>query len=186
MHKQDNDSFQSKFNALIELNQANRGALVRSPSPEKLAVFLDRLKDDPTALWYFLTIHRDAALHPLIRYLKWKNSIVAKNKLKAGTITGRPCHCPDQQQLKRSQGQHAIPEFDYKRPAALASSLPSGMKQIVSNTTTSYPTNPDKTNETAANVINANSNREAAVEGHNPCVKKPRLSAEITDRPRHK
>lgn len=73
----DNESFQSKFNALIELNQANRGSLVRSPSTEKLAVFLDRLKDDPTALWYFLTIHRDSILLPLIRYLTWKNSISA-------------------------------------------------------------------------------------------------------------
>lgn len=76
--QQDDASFQSRFNALIELNQANRGALVRSPTPEKLSVFLDRLKDDPTALWYFLTIHRNSILHPLIRFLKWKNAVQAK------------------------------------------------------------------------------------------------------------
>jgi hypothetical protein len=76
---QDNDSFQAKFNALIELNQANRGDLVRSPTREKLAAFLERLSsqhaqhDDayPTALWYFLTIH-DSILHPLVGFLKWK------------------------------------------------------------------------------------------------------------------
>mmetsp|Transcript_11282 Transcript_11282/g.32510 ORF Transcript_11282/g.32510 Transcript_11282/m.32510 type:complete len:578 (+) Transcript_11282:282-2015(+) len=84
----DNESFQSKFNALIELNQANRGALVRSPTSEKLAVFLDRLKDDPTALWYFLTIHRDAILLPLISFLKWKNILIAKKQAAVATTRG--------------------------------------------------------------------------------------------------
>lgn len=75
---QDNDSFQAKFNALIELNQANRGNLVRSPTREKLIVFLEKLSShqnhhelDPTALWYFLTIH-DSILHPLVGFLKFK------------------------------------------------------------------------------------------------------------------
>jgi hypothetical protein len=62
---------------LIELNQANRGDLVRSPTREKLALFLERLQenqsstDDATSLWYFLTIH-DSILHPLVSFLKWK------------------------------------------------------------------------------------------------------------------
>lgn len=74
---QDNDSFQAKFNSLIELNQANRGDLVRSPTREKLATFLERLQDnqngdgDPTTLWYFLTIH-DCILHPLVAFMKFQ------------------------------------------------------------------------------------------------------------------
>jgi hypothetical protein len=73
---QDNESFQAKFNSLIELNQANRGDLVRSPTREKLVTFLERLQDnhadgDPTSLWYFLTIH-DSILHPLVALLKFK------------------------------------------------------------------------------------------------------------------
>ncbi|KAG7370525.1 hypothetical protein IV203_019095 [Nitzschia inconspicua] len=73
----DNESFQAKFNALIELNQANRGDLVRSPTREKLTAFLERLQDsqpdgDPTSLWYFLTIH-DSILHPLVSFLKFKS-----------------------------------------------------------------------------------------------------------------
>ena len=61
---------------------------MRSPTPEKLAVFLDRLKDDPTALWYFLTIHRDSILHPLIRYLKWKHTLEKKISLTSETTRG--------------------------------------------------------------------------------------------------
>jgi len=106
----DNDSFQSRFNALIELNQANRGALVRSPTPEKLAVFLERLKDDPTALWYFLTIHRDSILHPLVRFMKWKNAIEEKNRnntersraVVADSVLSRE----QQQQLLQAHGQN--------------------------------------------------------------------------------
>lgn len=45
---QDNDTYQAKFNSLIELNQANRGDLLRSPTKEKLVVFLEKLRDDPT------------------------------------------------------------------------------------------------------------------------------------------
>ena len=80
---------------MIELNQANRGDLVRSPTRTKLADFLIRLQEnhhigggssgtsvatalrnddgdiDPTSLWYFLTIH-DSILHPLVNFLKWK------------------------------------------------------------------------------------------------------------------
>lgn len=84
---QDNDSFQTKFNALIELNQANRGDLLRHPTLDKLANFLGELNShktaaptgqplpttvtDPTSLWYFLTIH-DTILFPLGNYLQWK------------------------------------------------------------------------------------------------------------------
>jgi len=32
---------------------------------------LDKLKDDPTALWYFLTIH-DSILYPFCRFFQWK------------------------------------------------------------------------------------------------------------------
>jgi len=127
----DNDSFQSRFNALIELNQANRGALVRSPTPEKLAVFLDRLKDDPTALWYFLTIHRDSILHPLIRYLKWKDAIHEKNRVNAGTtrkIVESRGHCRGQQE-QPLQGHEQEQEFGKKRTAAAALALfqPTGL-----------------------------------------------------------
>ena len=45
---QDNDSFQAKFNSLIELNQANRGDLLRNPTREKLATFIETLSVDPT------------------------------------------------------------------------------------------------------------------------------------------
>mmetsp|Transcript_13379 Transcript_13379/g.28121 ORF Transcript_13379/g.28121 Transcript_13379/m.28121 type:complete len:552 (+) Transcript_13379:108-1763(+) len=101
----DDESFQSKFNALIELNQANRGALVRSPTPKKLAVFLDRLKDDPTALWYFLTIHRDAILLPMISYLKWKNTFIANKKAKAVASTAA---IQQQQQVGHKRSLEAL------------------------------------------------------------------------------
>jgi hypothetical protein len=76
---QDNQSFQGKFNSLIELNQANRGDLLRNPSRQKLIDFLERLNEqsprgvaDGTSLWYFLTIH-ESILRPLVAFLKWKH-----------------------------------------------------------------------------------------------------------------
>lgn len=118
----DNDSFQSRFNALIELNQANRGALVRSPTPEKLAFFLDRLKDDPTALWYFLTIHRDSILHPMIRFLKWKNAIEEKNRrtteqLNRATVVN--CDHWREQQQELPQANEQKQESSQKRKAEI-------------------------------------------------------------------
>mmetsp|Transcript_30783 Transcript_30783/g.73892 ORF Transcript_30783/g.73892 Transcript_30783/m.73892 type:complete len:406 (+) Transcript_30783:602-1819(+) len=67
----DHDTYQAKFNSLIELNAANRGDLVRSPSKEKLINFFDALKDDPTALFHFFTIH-ESILHPTVKFLLWK------------------------------------------------------------------------------------------------------------------
>ena len=32
----------------------------------------DNNPEDPTSLWYFLTIH-DSILHPLVGFLKWKD-----------------------------------------------------------------------------------------------------------------
>jgi hypothetical protein len=80
---QDDESFQGRFNSLIELNQANRGDLVRNPTSEKLIAFFEKLKDDPTAIWYFLTIH-DTVLYPFISYLRWKSD---KEREKATTTT---------------------------------------------------------------------------------------------------
>ncbi len=92
------------------MNQANRGALVRSPTPEKLAVFLDRLKDDPTALWYFLTIHRDSILYPLVRFLKWKNAIQEKNRnsleRSRAVVVNSGLFREQQHQLLQSHGQN--------------------------------------------------------------------------------
>jgi len=92
----DNHSFQGKFNSLIELNQANRGDLVRNPSREKLVEFLDRLNEqsprgvaDGTSLWYFLTIH-ESILRPLVSFLKWK-------------------HGREQQQQQQQQAAAALP-----------------------------------------------------------------------------
>lgn len=92
MSIQDNDSFQSKFNSLIELNQANRADLIRNPTRAKLADFITQLNEqseqsasrsagsvggDPTALWYFLSIH-DTILFPLIEFWQWKRRIERK------------------------------------------------------------------------------------------------------------
>ncbi len=74
--RQDDESFQAKFNSLIELNQANRGDLVRSPSRQKLATFIAQLNEqghDPTSLWYFLSIH-DNILFPLVEFMQFKRS----------------------------------------------------------------------------------------------------------------
>lgn len=87
---QDNESFQSKFNSLIELNQANRADLIRNPTRDKLASFVAQLNEqsehqsatrsagsvggDPTALWYFLSIH-DTILFPLVEFWQWKRRI---------------------------------------------------------------------------------------------------------------
>jgi hypothetical protein len=61
---------------LIELNQANRGDLVRSPTKDKLAKFIGHLNEqgnDPTSLWYFLSIHENI-LFPLVEFLQWKRT----------------------------------------------------------------------------------------------------------------
>jgi len=45
----DDENFQGRFNALIELNQAGRGDLLRSPlSKEKLVQFLAKISDEPS------------------------------------------------------------------------------------------------------------------------------------------
>jgi hypothetical protein len=68
---QDNDQFQGKFNSLIELNQADRGDLVRSPTREKLATFLAKLKDDPTGTFQ---LHTSTFFSPpLLVCLRWKH-----------------------------------------------------------------------------------------------------------------
>ena len=59
---------------MIELNQAGRGNLIHHPSRRKLTEFLQKLQEDPTAVWYFLTIH-DTILYPLVRFLKWKHQV---------------------------------------------------------------------------------------------------------------
>jgi len=180
----DNDSFQSRFNALIELNQANRGALVRSPTPEKLAVFLDRLKDDPTALWYFLTIHRDSILHPLSRYLKWKNSINEKNRVNAETtktIAGNRGHGREQQQQQQKQQKHLLQgqeqkqEFCQKRSAAAALSLPSLFQPTALKGATASSTNGDGI---TANDTRPNLNDEADGQSQQPNIKRPRQVTE--------
>merc|ERR1712087_1078181 len=66
--------------------------------------------DDPTALWYFLTIHRDSILHPLVRFMKWKNAIEEKNRnstersraVVADSVLSRE----QQQQLLQAHGQN--------------------------------------------------------------------------------
>jgi hypothetical protein len=70
----DSHRFQGLFNLLIELNQAGRGDLLRSPSLAKLGTFMGELHD-PTALWFFLRIH-DTIRDPLVAFLQWKSHIV--------------------------------------------------------------------------------------------------------------
>lgn len=85
----DDESFQAKFNALIELNQANRGDLVRSPTRDKLAKFIVHLNEqgnDPTSLWYFLSIH-DNILFPLVEFMQWKRTTTSTSKRTFGTTT---------------------------------------------------------------------------------------------------
>ena len=67
----DDEMFQGKFNALIELNQAGRGDLLRNPTLSKLTNFLDYLKDDASALWFFFSIH-DSVRNLMADYLLWK------------------------------------------------------------------------------------------------------------------
>ena len=54
------------------MNQANRGDLIRNPTLPKLIQFLHNLRSDPTALWYFWTIH-DTILFPFVKYLQFKS-----------------------------------------------------------------------------------------------------------------
>lgn len=93
----DDESFQAKFNALIELNQANRGDLIRSPTKEKLAKFIGHLNDqgsDPTSLWYFLSIHENI-LFPLVEFMQWKRtkSLVSTSKRSLGTTITTTTTC---------------------------------------------------------------------------------------------
>ena len=87
---QDDECFQAKFNALIELNQANRGDLVRSPTKDKLAKFIGHLNEpgnEPTSLWYFLSIHENI-LFPLVEFLQWKRrTALTTSKRSVGTTT---------------------------------------------------------------------------------------------------
>lgn len=65
----DNLFFQGRFSAIIELNQAGRGDLLRSPSREKFIAFMERIAHDPSAIWYFLSVHdeiRDALVNFMI------------------------------------------------------------------------------------------------------------------------
>lgn len=48
----DSENFQGKFNALIELNQAGRGDLLRSPTRSKLCQFLEKLSYDPSGEFF--------------------------------------------------------------------------------------------------------------------------------------
>eukprot|EP00980_Cylindrotheca_fusiformis_P021837 scaffold8673_cov126-Cylindrotheca_fusiformis.AAC.4 len=103
----DNDTFQAKFNSLIELNQANRGDLLRSPTKEKLIVFLDKLKDDPTALMHFFTIH-DAILFPMVEFLALKNRLDKARSSRTSTISSsnnnkRPLVLSNDQQQQQQQ-----------------------------------------------------------------------------------
>ena len=76
----DDPQFQGRFMVVIELNQADRGDVVRNFSAEKLFDFLETLSEPPTpggrplppsALWYFLQLH-DTCRDPLAQYLLWK------------------------------------------------------------------------------------------------------------------
>jgi len=60
---QDNDFFQAKFNCLIELNQANRGDLVRSPTREKLATFIETISKDTAGEFMGLLLSPAAFVH---------------------------------------------------------------------------------------------------------------------------
>ena len=70
----DVESYQHRFNALIELNQAGRGDLLRSPTKEKFISFLEKIHGDTTSTWYFLRIH-DTLREPFIRYWLWKSQL---------------------------------------------------------------------------------------------------------------
>ena len=76
----DDAQFQGRFMVVIELNQADRGDVVRNFSGEKLIGFMDSLSQPPSpgmrplppsALWYFLQLH-DTCRDPLAQYLLWK------------------------------------------------------------------------------------------------------------------
>jgi hypothetical protein len=154
--------------------------LVRSPTPEKLAVFLDRLKDDPTALWYFLTIHRDSILHPLIRFLKWKNAIVEKRKRVSAhkrTVGGHSGHWRGQQQqlLKGHEQKHDV---GLKRSASAALSIPVLFQPLALNSAAASFPNADGMSTKDTNHIQKD---EAAVGGKEipqPNVKRQRQFTE--------
>jgi hypothetical protein len=62
--------FQGRFLVLIELNQADRGDVVRNFSKDKLVDFISGL-NSPSALWYFLQLH-DTVRDPMAAFLLWK------------------------------------------------------------------------------------------------------------------
>jgi hypothetical protein len=76
----DDSQYQGRFMVVIELNQADRGDLVRNFSSEKLINFMETLNQPPSpgmrplppsALWYFLQLH-DTCRDSLAEYLLWK------------------------------------------------------------------------------------------------------------------
>ena len=63
---------QSIFQVLIELNQHNRGDVVRNLHRTNFCELCEAVRDNPTALWHFLRIH-DAVRTPLTRYLQFQS-----------------------------------------------------------------------------------------------------------------
>jgi hypothetical protein len=95
---------------LIELNQANRGDLVRSPTRGKLLKFIGKLNETTTgatSLWYFFTIH-DAVLFPLVNYLQFKDHVqykrVAETKKSDTTNKNANANTSDDKDDKEDQG----------------------------------------------------------------------------------
>ena len=139
---------------------------------------MDRLKDDPTALWYFLTIHRDSILHPLTRYLQWKN-IVKKNSINAETRGKNRGDSGRQQQVIQEYEHNE--ELGQKRRAAVALLLPTFSPPTAANGTTSSSTSDDG----IVNINHPSSNKD----GESYCmseqlhIKRSRQSTEETGLP---
>ncbi|KAL7579041.1 hypothetical protein ACA910_019080 [Epithemia clementina (nom. ined.)] len=70
---------QSVFHVLIEMNQHNRGDVVRNLHLTNLAQFLQELRHDPTAIWHFLRIH-DGIRNPLAAYLEFQTKTNLRNQ----------------------------------------------------------------------------------------------------------
>ncbi|OEU10932.1 hypothetical protein FRACYDRAFT_271017 [Fragilariopsis cylindrus CCMP1102] len=176
----DNESFQSKFNALIELNQANRGTLIRSPSVDKLAIFIDRLNSnnssssssggggdsgDPTSLWYFLNIHRNSILHPYVRYMKWKNMILRRRKKEkedaalsvasaAAVIT-----TSRQQQPQPQQREYNLPPHPQRAAASTTTTIDGSNTGYGSSTSACSPSSDQQSGLTISAVEQHNTTR---------------------------
>ena len=105
---------QSIFHILIELNQHNRGEVVRNFHIVNLVKFLEHVGDNPTAIWHFLRIH-DNIRNPLTSYLNFQiktNMLIQQTKQQQKEQEDESQQQPPQeQQPRKRKAEHEVPYY---------------------------------------------------------------------------